>query len=606
MRLLYRIAALSVLGLVLGVALAEERGVRVIVREREDPAAPGKEIQLYRASHALVVGIDAYQAGWPRLSNAVRDSGLVAKELRSQGFDVTEQINLNSAALKQTLEEFFILKGEDPESRLFVWFAGHGHTQDGEGYLIPADAPLPSQAAAFLLKALSVRRFGEFVRQARAKHVLAVFDSCFAGTVFQSVRGVPPAAITRATTFPVRQFITSGEADQQVSDDGTFRKLFLRALVGEESNADANRDGYLTGDEMGLFLTDRLTNLTSNRQTPRYGKLTDPNWDRGDFVFPLAQPPPLSDTGARPPTSSGSIGFYPEKVVGRIHVSDRVSTPMLSPDGRFLYTKSSNGIDVIDTQSMVSVGYIPVGTNLQAAAISRDGSLVYVLNPEPTLVRVVDVIKRSVVQEFPYPRTKVCQAAVTPNGEQLLITLVEGSVAIINLRTRAITTQKLDTTTPCAIGMSRHRFQFHVSSSPDELRVFSLYSPSDSGASLRPEAVIRVGRDPVGIAEDAEGSRIYVANRGGDSVSVIDGDTKSLVGTVPVGGSPWGIDVTPDGKRIYVANRGSGTISIIDANATEVVQTIRVDADPIGLVVAPDGQSVYVTHSYMNSVTVIR
>ncbi|MBL7205198.1 MAG: hypothetical protein ISS63_12855 [Desulfobacteraceae bacterium] len=59
-----------------------------------------------------------------------------------------------------------------------------------------------------------------------------------------------------------------------MSDDGRFRKLFIRAIRGEE-RADANNDGYLTGSELGLFLTDRLTNLTESRQTPRYGKLRD-------------------------------------------------------------------------------------------------------------------------------------------------------------------------------------------------------------------------------------------------------------------------------------------------------------------------------------------
>ena len=62
--------------------------------------------------------------------------------------------------------------------------------------------------------------------------------------------------------------------------------MFLRALNGEEKT-DANSDGYVTASEMGLFLTDRVTNLTQSKQTPRYGKLRDKDWDRGDFVFRL-------------------------------------------------------------------------------------------------------------------------------------------------------------------------------------------------------------------------------------------------------------------------------------------------------------------------------
>ena len=123
------------------------------------------------------------------------------------------------------------------------------------------------------------------MRLADSKHALAVFDSCFAGTIFDAQRELPPPAITRATTLPVRQFLTSGDVGQTVSDDGTFRKLFLRALRGEE-RANGNRDDYLTASELGLFLSDRMVNLRLG-QTPRYGKLRDPDYDRGDFVFVL-------------------------------------------------------------------------------------------------------------------------------------------------------------------------------------------------------------------------------------------------------------------------------------------------------------------------------
>jgi len=54
--------------------------------------------------------------------------------------------------------------------------------------------------------------------------------------------------------------------------NGTFRKLFLDCLAGKETQADANGDGYVTGTELGLFLQQKVTNLTNNRQTPLYGK----------------------------------------------------------------------------------------------------------------------------------------------------------------------------------------------------------------------------------------------------------------------------------------------------------------------------------------------
>lgn len=282
---------------------AGSRGLTVPLKASEAAdASIVEEIQLYENSYALVIGIDDYTNGWPRLSNAVKDAQLIAAGLKKQGFQVNLQLNLKSRELDRALEEFFILTGEDPGARLFVWFAGHGHTENGEGYLIPADAPKPETGAKFRVRALSLRRIGEYVRQAQAKHAFAVFDSCFSGTVFESARALPPAAITSATTLPVRQFLTSGDAGQTVSDDGTFRELFLRVLSGEES-ADANRDGYVTASEMGLFLSDRVTNLTESKQTPRYGKLRDKDFDRGDFVFQLANANPSGtvtrDTGRR-------------------------------------------------------------------------------------------------------------------------------------------------------------------------------------------------------------------------------------------------------------------------------------------------------------------
>lgn len=273
------------------VATANSRGLSVPLRASETPnASITEEIKLYGNSYALVIGIDEYTSGWPRLSNAVKDAQLIAEALTKKGFEVSLKTNLTSAQLKATFEEFFVFKGEDPEARLFIWFAGHGHTEDGEGFLIPSDAPLAIKGADFRFKALSLRRFGEFVRLAKSKHAFTIFDSCFSGTIFETSRSAPPPTITRATTAPARQFLTSGDAGQEVSDDGNFRRMFLEAL-GSERNADVNQDGFLTASELGLFLTDRITNYTNQRQTPRYGKLNDPNYDRGDFVFQLSNTP---------------------------------------------------------------------------------------------------------------------------------------------------------------------------------------------------------------------------------------------------------------------------------------------------------------------------
>ena len=279
-------AALAALALIALVVTPARAAISIEVKTEDAKDAPVAEsVELYQSSHALVIGVNAYSAGWPKLRNAVKDAEKVSNGLKSLGFDVTYATNLKAEELRKMIKEFFVLKGAQPGARLLVWFAGHGHSDHGEGFLIPADGPGPGDPS-FALYALPMREFGALMRLARSKHVLAIFDSCFSGTIFEARTGTVPAAITRATLSPVRQFLSSGDADQAVADNGSFRELFLRAVRGEEA-ADANGDGYLTGTELGGFLSDRVTNLTQGAQTPRFGKMLDINYDRGDFVFVL-------------------------------------------------------------------------------------------------------------------------------------------------------------------------------------------------------------------------------------------------------------------------------------------------------------------------------
>ncbi len=74
-------------------AAQEMRALRLMLRATESVNAPVTEtVTLYNSSYALVIGIDQYIHGWPKLSNAVRDAELVAEELRSQGSITIDQV----------------------------------------------------------------------------------------------------------------------------------------------------------------------------------------------------------------------------------------------------------------------------------------------------------------------------------------------------------------------------------------------------------------------------------------------------------------------------------------------------------------------------------
>ena len=265
---------------------AEARAVSIRVED-------GKEVRLYAGSYALVIGVSNYTAGWPKLPGVKRDVEEVARALERQGFLVTVVENPDSAQLDKAFKTFIDEHGTNVENRLLFYFAGHGHTVKqsyGEemGYVVPTDAPDPNRdPAGFMSKAMDMQQMELYARRIQSKHALFLFDSCFSGAIFALSRAIPDA-ITYKTARPVRQFITSGSADEFVPDQSIFRRQFVEAIEGE---ADLNRDGYVTGTELGMFLQDKVVNYSKNTQHPQYGKIRNPNLDKGDFVFALPAPP---------------------------------------------------------------------------------------------------------------------------------------------------------------------------------------------------------------------------------------------------------------------------------------------------------------------------
>lgn len=259
------------------------RAIRPVVLPNET----GEQTQLYQNSHALLIGVSDYQNGWPDLPGVRKDMALVQEALEQNGFEVTAVTDPSSVDLKKIFDLFVSLYGRDPENRLLIYFAGHGHSQlqtygTTMGYLVPTDAPDPQQDLnGFLDKALDLQMIDVYSKRIQSKHALFLFDSCFSGELFALSRAVPQE-IANNTTKPVRQYITSGSANETVPDQSFFREQFINGIGGD---ADTNSDGYVTGSELGQFLFSSVTKYTKNYQTPQYGKIRDRNLDQGDFVF---------------------------------------------------------------------------------------------------------------------------------------------------------------------------------------------------------------------------------------------------------------------------------------------------------------------------------
>jgi hypothetical protein len=269
------------------VVAASPRGRGLVVTI---PAAGGEGVDLYKGSYALVLGNSAYKNGLDPLPGVAQDVVDVSRALEQNGFAVTARTDLSKAEFQRAVAEFVLRHGRDPDNRLLFYYAGHGYTEPtatGEelGYLIMVDAPDPvKDEIGFKLASLDMQYFVTQSKLIQAKHVLFLFDSCFSGTILNFRATVKPKAVSDAVRYPVRQFITAGRAKEPVPDRSVFKQAFVDILEGRAPEPIA--DGYLTGEELGLYLKSTVPQYSPN-QHPQYGKIRDMQLDKGDFVFEI-------------------------------------------------------------------------------------------------------------------------------------------------------------------------------------------------------------------------------------------------------------------------------------------------------------------------------
>jgi uncharacterized caspase-like protein len=273
--------------------LSATRGILV---KTQTSSGSSRQIKLYSGYHALVVGCGAYRAGWPILPHPVDDAREVAATLKQLDWEVELLEDPGWDRLDLALNRLIVGPGRAKDKALLFWFSGHGHTleeADGTklGYIVPVDAPMPAEdEIGFMRRAIDMRQIETVAKRIRSKHVLMVFDSCFSGALFTMVRAAPSHYIEEKITEPVREFITAGRENEQVPDRSVFKIVFIQGI--KDGYADLNRDGYVTGEELGAYLQEKVINYSRKAQHPQFGKINNPKLDKGDFVFVLKRPEP--------------------------------------------------------------------------------------------------------------------------------------------------------------------------------------------------------------------------------------------------------------------------------------------------------------------------
>jgi WD40 repeat protein len=236
-------------------------------------------------AHAVIIGIERYKnALLPAVSHARRDATIVREYMtRTLGIP-PENIHLlvdheaTLADLRTAISGQLAAAIDDPKSRVYIYFAGHGapNLKTKRPYLVPHDGnPAYPETSCYPLSEL-------YESLGRLKvPVTVMLDACFSGSAGRGdapetlLANARPALVElKDTGTPPNVSVLAAANGEQVSSSfaakkhGLFTYFLLKGLGGA---ADQDKDGRLTLEELHRFVTpavQRQARKLNREQTP--------------------------------------------------------------------------------------------------------------------------------------------------------------------------------------------------------------------------------------------------------------------------------------------------------------------------------------------------
>ncbi|MCW3060996.1 MAG: beta-propeller repeat protein, partial [Capsulimonas sp.] len=125
----------------------------------------------------------------------------------------------------------------------------------------------------------------------------------------------------------------------------------------------------------------------------------------------------------------------------------------------------------------------------------------------------------------------------------------------------------------------------------------------ETGKSARE---IATGTQPIGLLLDKSQGRLFVANAGSDTVSVIDTRTDRLAHTILMrpdnmrglpGATPTGLALSADEKTLYVTLGDMNAVGVVSLPEAKLAGYLPVGWYPTGAVISPDGKRLFVANA---------
>ena len=106
--------------------------------------------------------------------------------------------------------------------------------------------------------------------------------------------------------------------------------------------------------------------------------------------------------------------------------------------------------------------------------------------------------------------------------------------------------------------------------------------------------------------EEATRSRVFIANESSNSVTVVDGDTFQVVGTVEARShATHDLAVSRDGRWLYATNLASGRLSAIDTRSLETVASVATGERAHVVTLTNDNRQAWVANIGENTISIV-
>jgi len=282
------------------------------------------------------------------------------------------------------------------------------------------------------------------------------------------------------------------------------------------------------------------------------------------------------------------------KVVGAIEGIEVNHGAAVAPDGsRFYITNEAEStVDVADARTLKVIKHIPLTNHPNNITVSKDGKRVYAAIVAGA--GAIDVIDAATLTRVKSIRTEggIHNVYVTPDGKFI----VAGSSPGRKITVIDQATEQILWTLPTEDGVRPIGFEKNADGSTARLfiqlsnfngfivvdfakrQVVDKIALPDVGAEKVTEGL--QGSPSHGIGVTPDGKTLCVLSKMNTRIYFYSMPDLKLLGESKVGHHPVWLTFTPDSKRVYVANAGSNSVSVIDIAARKEIATIPVGQVP--------------------------